>query len=73
MDPACYVAAGSLDARSMQLETLSNNLASAMTVGYKTERTFFSVFNKAAATAASLAWFARYSPMIVPDPAGPPR
>jgi flagellar basal-body rod protein FlgF len=47
MDPAYYVAAGSLKARSFQLETLSNNLANADTVGYKTERSFFSLFNKA--------------------------
>lgn len=48
MDPAYYVAAGSLNARSMQLDVLSNNLANAGTVGYKSERTFFQVFNKAA-------------------------
>jgi len=47
MDPAYYVAAGSLKARSFHLETLSNNLANSSTVGYKTERSFFSVFNKA--------------------------
>lgn len=47
MDPAYYVAAGSLKARAFQLETLSNNLANVSTVGYKTERSFFSVFNKA--------------------------
>jgi len=47
MDPAYYVAAGSLKARSFQLETVSNNLANAATVGYKTERSFFAVFNKA--------------------------
>lgn len=47
MDPAYYVAAGSLKARSFHLETLSNNLANSATVGYKTERSFFSVFNKA--------------------------
>ena len=47
MDPAYYVAAGSLKARSFQMETLSNNLANVDTVGYKTERSFFSVFNKA--------------------------
>nr|WP_320134136.1 flagellar hook basal-body protein [uncultured Holophaga sp.] len=48
MDPAYYVAAGSLKARSYQLDTVSNNIANASTVGYKTERTFFSIFNKAA-------------------------
>jgi flagellar basal body rod protein FlgG len=47
MDPAYYVAAGSLKARSFQLDTVSNNLANAATVGYKPERSFFSVFNKA--------------------------
>ena len=46
MDPAYYVAAGSLKARSFQLEALSNNLANVDTVGYKSERTFYSVFNK---------------------------
>ena len=54
MDPAYYVAAGSLKARSFQLETVSNNLANADTVGYKTERTFFSLFNKANASSRNL-------------------
>lgn len=54
MDPAYYVAAGSLKARSFQLETISNNLANADTVGYKTERSFFSLFNKANASARNL-------------------
>ncbi len=54
MDPAYYVAAGSLKARSFQLETLSNNLANANTVGYKTERSFFSIFNKAQASTRNL-------------------
>lgn len=48
MDPAYYVAAGSLKARTYQLDTVSNNLANANTVGYKTEKSFFSIFNKAA-------------------------
>ena len=47
MDPAYYVAAGSLKARTYQLDTVSNNLANADTVGYKGERSFFTVFNKA--------------------------
>ena len=46
MDPAYYVAAGSLKARSFQLEVIANNLANAATVAYKPDRTFFSVFNK---------------------------
>jgi len=54
MDPAYYVAAGSLKARSFHLETLSNNLANTNTVGYKTERSFFSVFNKAKASGRNL-------------------
>jgi len=54
MDPSYYVAAGSLKARSFQLDTVSNNLANASTVGYKTERTFFSIFNKAAAEGRGL-------------------
>lgn len=47
MDPAYYVAAGSLKARSFQLDVISNNLANAATTGYKPEKSFFSVFNKA--------------------------
>ncbi len=54
MDPAYYVAAGSLKARSFHLETLSNNLANSNTVGYKTERSFFSVFNKARSSGRNL-------------------
>lgn len=47
MDPAYYVAAGSLKARSFQLEAVSNNLANTATVGYKADRPFFATFNKA--------------------------
>jgi flagellar basal-body rod protein FlgF len=47
MDPAYYVAAGSLKARTFQLDTVANNLANAATVGYKPEKSFFAVFNKA--------------------------
>jgi flagellar basal body rod protein FlgG len=47
VDPAYYVAAGSLKARAYQLEVVSNNLANAATVGYKPEKSFFTVFNKA--------------------------
>ena len=47
MDPAYYVAAGSLKARAYQLDTVANNLANSQTVGYKAERSFFTVFNKA--------------------------
>ena len=47
MDPAYYVAAGSLKARSFQLDTVANNLANSATVAYKPEKSFFSVFNKA--------------------------
>ena len=47
LDPAYYVAAGSLKARTYQLDTVANNLANASTVGYKGERSFFTVFNKA--------------------------
>jgi flagellar basal-body rod protein FlgF len=54
MDPAYYVAAGSLKARSFQLEAMSNNLANANTVGYKTERSFFSLFNKAQGSTRNL-------------------
>ena len=48
MDPGYYVAAGSLKARSFQLEVVANNLANAATVGYKADQPFFAVFNKAA-------------------------
>lgn len=54
MDPAYYVAAGSLKARSIQLDGLANNLANVGTVGFKAERTFFSVFNKAKADGGRL-------------------
>ncbi len=47
MDPAYYVAAGSLKARAYQLDLVSNNLANCTTVGYKPEKSFFAVFNKA--------------------------
>ena len=47
MDPAYYVAAGSLKARVFQLDLVSNNLANCATIGYKPERSFFAVFNKA--------------------------
>ena len=45
MDPAYYVAAGSMKARSFQLDVVSNNLANANTTAYKPEKSFFSVFN----------------------------
>ncbi|BDU77397.1 flagellar hook-basal body protein [Mesoterricola sediminis] len=47
MDPAYYVAAGSLKARSFQLDVVSNNLANTSTPGYKPEKSFFALFNKA--------------------------
>jgi len=55
VDPAYYVAAGSLKARSFQMDLVSNNLANAATVGYKPEKSFFSVFNKAKAEGRGLA------------------
>jgi len=54
VDPAYYVAAGSLKARSLQLDMVSNNLANSATVGYKPEKSFFSVFNKAKADGRGL-------------------
>jgi flagellar basal body rod protein FlgG len=54
MDPGYYVAAGSLKARSFQLEVVSNNLANAATVGYKPDQAFFAVFNKAAGSGRKL-------------------
>lgn len=54
MDPGYYVAAGSLNARSVQMDVLANNLANAQTVGYKKEQTFFSIFNKAAGSGRNL-------------------
>ena len=47
MDPAYYVAAGSLKARGFALDVISNNLANASTRAYKADRTFYSLFNKA--------------------------
>jgi flagellar basal body rod protein FlgG len=47
MDPAYYVAAGSLKARAYQLDVVANNLANTQTVGFKAERSFFDIFNKA--------------------------
>ena len=54
MDPGYYVAAGSLMARSFQLEVVANNLANAATVGYKPDQPFFAVFNKAAGSGRKL-------------------
>jgi flagellar basal-body rod protein FlgF len=54
MDSGYYVAAGSLMARSFQLEVVSNNLANAATVGYKPDQPFFAVFNKAAGSGRKL-------------------
>ena len=54
MDPGYYVAAGSLQARSFQMEVVSNNLANAATVGYKPDQPFFAVFNKAAGSGRKL-------------------
>jgi flagellar basal body rod protein FlgG len=54
MDPGYYVAAGSLKARSFQLDVVANNLANAATVGYKPDQPFFAVFNKAAGSGRQL-------------------
>jgi flagellar basal body rod protein FlgG len=54
VDPAYYVAAGSVKARSYQLELVANNLANSSTVGYKPEKSFFSVYNKAKAEGRGL-------------------
>ena len=54
MDPAYYVAAGSLKARAYQLDTISNNLANSATVAYKPEKSFFAIFNKAASDGRGL-------------------
>lgn len=54
MDPGYYVAAGSLKARSFQLDVVANNLANAATVGYKPDQPFFAVFNKAAGSGRKL-------------------
>ena len=54
MDPAYYVAAGSLKARSFQMEVVANNLANSATVGYKPDRSFFAVFNKAGGSSRRL-------------------
>ena len=47
MDPGYYVAAGSMKARSFELDVVSNNLANAATVSYKPDQPYFAVFNKA--------------------------
>lgn len=54
MDSGYYVAAGSLMARSFQLEVVANNLANAATVGYKPDQPFFTVFNKATGSGRKL-------------------
>jgi flagellar basal body rod protein FlgG len=54
MDPGYYVAAGSLKARSFELDVVANNLANASTVGYKPDQPFFAVFNKAAGSGRRL-------------------
>ena len=54
MDPGYYVAAGSLKARSFQLDVVANNLANAATVGYKPDQAFFAVFNKAGGSGRKL-------------------
>ena len=54
MDPGYYVAAGSLQARSYELDVVANNLANAATVGYKPDMPFFAVFDKAAASGRGL-------------------
>ena len=43
-----------LNSASQALDVLGNNIANANTVGYKTERTFFSVFNKAMSSGRNL-------------------
>ncbi len=54
MDPGYYVAAGSLQARSYELDVVANNLANAATVGYKPDMPFFAVFDKAAGSGRGL-------------------
>jgi len=54
MDPGYYVAAGSLKARSFQLDVVANNLANSATVGYKPDQPFFAIFNKAGASGRGL-------------------
>lgn len=47
MDPAYYVAAGSLKARTLQLDLLASNLANTTTPSFKVGLPFFASFNKA--------------------------
>ena len=54
MDPGYYVAAGSLKARTFQLDVVANNLVNASTVGYKPDQAFFAVFNKAGGSGRKL-------------------
>jgi flagellar basal-body rod protein FlgF len=54
MDPLSISAASGMRARMESLDMLANNLANATTVGYKSDREFYSLYASAEATAGSL-------------------
>ena len=54
MDPLSISAASGMRARMESLDMLANNLANATTVGYKSDREFYSVYSSAEAAAGSL-------------------
>ena len=49
-----YSSASGMQSQQLNLDTISNNLANAQTVGYKKEHTYFSIFNKASASLRKL-------------------
>src|SRR5579863_7592327 len=51
MDPLSISAASGMRARMESLDMLANNLANATTVGYKSDREFYSVYSSAEAAA----------------------
>jgi flagellar basal-body rod protein FlgF len=53
MDPLSISAASGMRARMESLDMLANNLANATTVGYKSDREFYSVYSSAEASADS--------------------
>ncbi len=54
MDPLSISAASGMRARMESLDMLANNLANATTVGYKSDREFYSLYASAEATAGSM-------------------
>jgi flagellar basal-body rod protein FlgF len=54
MDPLSISAASGMRSRMESLDMLANNLANATTVGYKSDREFYSLYASAEATAGSM-------------------